>query len=163
MAGLARTRLRAREPEPRFDREQKKLAGQILEALDRRDSNAALELGDRKERLEFVPLHDRLVRFMAEVWGYVLERFGAEELGRFHLAAAEHSAADSKPGSASRRRSSHAPRPFSRASTWATSRSRSTRTSSGSSSRPAAVAAAAARRRVRRIDGRCLTLRSRAS
>lgn len=86
---LARTRLLLAESEARFDHEHKKLAGQILEALDRRDSNAALELSDRKERLEFVPLHDRLVRFMAEVWGYVLERLGAEELGRFHLATAE--------------------------------------------------------------------------
>jgi hypothetical protein len=86
---FARTRRLLAEAEARFDREHGELARRILEALDRRDGAAALELVDRKELTEFVPLHDRLVRFMAEVWAWVLERFGAEELGRFHLAAAE--------------------------------------------------------------------------
>jgi len=84
---LARRRLA--EGEARFDREHAELARRILEALDRRDGAAALELVDRKELAEFVPLHDRLVRFMAEVWAWVLERLGAEELYRFHLATAE--------------------------------------------------------------------------
>jgi hypothetical protein len=84
---LARRRLA--EAETHFDREHGNLARLILEALDRRDGAAARELVDLKERSEFVPLHDRLVRFMAEVWAWVLEHLGAEELRRFHRGAAE--------------------------------------------------------------------------
>jgi hypothetical protein len=86
---LARTRRRLTEAEVHFDGEHRSLAQRILEALDRRDGVTARELVDRKELSEFVPLHDRLVRFMAEVWGWVLEHLGVEELRRFHLAAAE--------------------------------------------------------------------------
>jgi hypothetical protein len=85
----ARARRWLAESEARFDREHKNLAGRVLEALERGDGVAARELVDRKELSEFVPLHDRLVRFMAEIWGWVLEQLGAEELRRFHLAAAE--------------------------------------------------------------------------
>jgi hypothetical protein len=86
---FAQTRRRLAAAEMHFDREHGSLARRILEALDRRDAAAARELVDRKELSEFVPLHDRLVRFMAEVWAWVLEHLGAEELRRFHLAAAE--------------------------------------------------------------------------
>jgi hypothetical protein len=86
---LAHARQRLAEGEARFDREHRNLSRLILEALDRNDAAAARELVDRKELSEFVPLHDRLVRFMAEIWAWVLEHLGAEELHRFHLAAAE--------------------------------------------------------------------------
>lgn len=88
-SGLACARRRLAAGEARFDREHAELARRIVEALDRGDGAAALALVDRKELAEFVPLHDRLVRFMAEVWAWVLERLGAEELSRFHLASAE--------------------------------------------------------------------------
>jgi hypothetical protein len=86
---LVRARRRLAETEARFDREHESLAARVLEALERGDGATARELVDRKELSEFVPLHDRLVRFMAEIWGWVLAELGAEELRRFHLAAAE--------------------------------------------------------------------------
>jgi hypothetical protein len=75
--------------EARFEREQARLADEIVRAIEARDQARALAFLNRKEQDEYLPLHDRLVRFMAESFGWVLERFGADELLRFHLATAE--------------------------------------------------------------------------
>ncbi|HSF02716.1 MAG TPA: hypothetical protein VLA62_06885, partial [Solirubrobacterales bacterium] len=75
--------------EARFTAEQARLAGEAVRGLDAGDATAALGALDRKERSQYVPLHDRMVRFMAEVFGWVLDHFGAAELERFHLETAE--------------------------------------------------------------------------
>ena len=72
-----------------FAREQARMAEDVLRALDRGDIGAARALVDAKERAQYVPLHDRLVRFMAESFGWVLRRCGEEALLRVHLATAE--------------------------------------------------------------------------
>jgi len=75
--------------EARFSTEQARLADEAVRALDAGDAAAALTALDRKERGQYVPLHDRMVRFMAEAFGWVLDHFGAPELERFHLETAE--------------------------------------------------------------------------
>jgi hypothetical protein len=75
--------------EARFTAEQARLAEEVVRALDAGDSPAAQAALDRKERGQYVPLHDRMVRFMAEAFGWVLDHFGAAELERFHLETAE--------------------------------------------------------------------------
>jgi hypothetical protein len=75
--------------EAAFDREQQRAAEAIVWALDAGDVAGAQALVDAKERAQYLPLHDRLVRFMAESFGWVLGRCGAAELLRFHLATAE--------------------------------------------------------------------------
>jgi hypothetical protein len=75
--------------EARFEQEQARLADEVVRAIDARDVECALALLNRKEQDQYLPLHDRLVRFMAESFGWVLRRFGAEELLRFQLATAE--------------------------------------------------------------------------
>ncbi len=75
--------------EARFDREQSRAAQEVVRALDGGDVEGARGLVDVKERGQYVPLHDRLVRFMAESFGWVLRHGGAAELVRFHLATAE--------------------------------------------------------------------------
>ncbi len=75
--------------EAAFDREQRRAAQEIVRALDAGDAARARALVDTKERVQYVPLHDRLVRFMAESFAWVLKRCGAAELLRFHLATAE--------------------------------------------------------------------------
>jgi hypothetical protein len=75
--------------EARFDREQSRAAREVVRALDGGDVVGTRRLVDVKERAQYVPLHDRLVRFMAESFGWVLRRGGAAELLRFHLATAE--------------------------------------------------------------------------
>jgi hypothetical protein len=87
-AGEDTERLLARL-EARFAVEQARLADEAVRALDAGDSPAALAALDRKERGQYVPLHDRMVRFMAEAFGWVLGHFGAADLERFHLEAAE--------------------------------------------------------------------------
>lgn len=72
-----------------FDAGQAALAEQVLEAIAAGDAARARSLVDARERDQYVPLHDRLVRFMAEVFGYVAEHFGSDELHRFHRATAE--------------------------------------------------------------------------
>lgn len=86
---LAAIRRLMDEAEPLFDREQARLAQEVVHAIEAGDGERARALIDRKEREQYLPLHDRLVRFMAEAFGYVLERFGPEELYRFHRATAE--------------------------------------------------------------------------
>lgn len=75
--------------EVRFELEQARLAEEIVRAIEAQDAARALALINRKEQEQYLPLHDRLVRFMAESFGWVLRRFGAEELLRFQLATAE--------------------------------------------------------------------------
>ncbi len=72
-----------------FASEQARLAGDAVRALEVGDVSRARALVDEKEQGQYVPLHDRLIRFMAQVWGYVLGEFGPAELLRFHRATAE--------------------------------------------------------------------------
>jgi hypothetical protein len=76
------------EGEAEFEREQARLADETLSAIEAGDTVRALALVEEKER-HYVPRHDRLVRFMADCFGWVLERYGPEELLRFHLASSE--------------------------------------------------------------------------
>ncbi len=69
--------------------EQARLAREVLQALDAGDAARARALVDEKERAQYVPLHDRLILFMAETFGWVLERFGPDGLLGFHRATAE--------------------------------------------------------------------------
>jgi hypothetical protein len=75
--------------EARFTAQQARLADEAVRALEAGDEAAALAALDHKERGRYVPLHDRMVRFMAEAFGWVLDHFGAAELERFHLDTAE--------------------------------------------------------------------------
>ncbi len=77
------------ERERDFERAQAELAGEIERALAAADRDRARRLLDRKEQGQYLPFHDRLVRFMAESFAWVLERCGPQELERFHLATAE--------------------------------------------------------------------------
>ena len=72
-----------------FAAEQSRLATEAVAALEAGDGARARALVDDKERGQYVPLHDRLIRFMAEVFGHVLSEFGPDALLRFHLATAE--------------------------------------------------------------------------
>lgn len=75
--------------EQRFVAEQSRLAREVVQAIDARDAPRALDLLEAKEQQHYVPLHDRLVRFMAESFAWVYQSFGAQELLRFHMATAE--------------------------------------------------------------------------
>ncbi len=75
--------------ESRFEQEQARLAEAVIGAIEARDAAGALLLLNCKEQDQYQPLHDRLIRFMADSFGWVLQRFGTEELMRFHLATAE--------------------------------------------------------------------------
>lgn len=72
-----------------FATEQARLARDIIAALEAGDVARARGLLDEKEQRQYVPLHDRIVRFMAEIFAHVLECSGPEGLLRFHLATAE--------------------------------------------------------------------------
>lgn len=71
-----------------FAREQTRLAAGVVEALDRGDAAGAHALVDAKEQGQYVPLHDRVIRLMADAFGLVLRHFGPAELLRFHRATA---------------------------------------------------------------------------
>ncbi len=75
--------------EPLFTGQQARLAAEVVTALDAADAARARRLLDDKERGHYVPLHDRLVRFMAETFGWVLDHSGPDDLLRFHRATAE--------------------------------------------------------------------------
>jgi hypothetical protein len=72
-----------------FLAQQAGLAAHALAALDAGDVARARALVDEKEQGRYLPLHDRLVRFMAEVFGFVLAEGGPDALLRFHRATAE--------------------------------------------------------------------------
>jgi hypothetical protein len=73
----------------RFEVDQTQAAQRVIDALTAGDAVQASDWLDRKELHDYLPYHDRLVRFMAESFGFVLERFGAEGMLRFHLDTAE--------------------------------------------------------------------------
>jgi acetyl-CoA synthetase len=72
-----------------FAREQARLARAAVTAIDAGDVVGARRVVDLKEQGQYVPLHDRIVRFMAETFAYVLQEFGPDELLRFQRATAE--------------------------------------------------------------------------
>ena len=72
-----------------FAREQSHLAAEVLRALDDGDAARARALVDEKERRQYVPLHDRIILFMAQVFGHVLTHYGPDGLHRFHMGSAE--------------------------------------------------------------------------
>ena len=86
---LAATARLVNEAEALFSREQERLAQEVVRAIEARDTEGARAFLDRKEQGQYVPLHDRLVRFMAEVFGFVLKEFGSADLYQFHGATAE--------------------------------------------------------------------------
>jgi hypothetical protein len=88
-AGLDATRDLLSAGEEQFDRAQAALAAGVVAALQARDAAQARALLDRKERGQYVPIHDRIIRFMAEVFGWVLSAHGPEALYRFQRGAAE--------------------------------------------------------------------------
>ncbi|WP_214366940.1 hypothetical protein [Pseudonocardia sp. H11422] len=75
--------------EQRFDTEQRRLAEQVAAALEGGEVERARELLDRKEAGQFVPLHDRLIRVMAESFAHVLAERGPDGLLQFHLDVAQ--------------------------------------------------------------------------
>ena len=77
-----------------FVREQSLRAREAVAAIEAGDAPRARAVVDDKEQRQYVPLHDRLIRFMADVFGYVLREFGAAELLRFHRETAE----EQRPG-----------------------------------------------------------------
>lgn len=86
---IERTARALQAGEARFEQEQARLADEFVRALETRDTVRALAILKRKEQDHYLPLHDMLVGLMAESFGWVLRRFGAGELLRFHLATAE--------------------------------------------------------------------------
>lgn len=77
------------EGEARFEQEQTRLADEVVRAIEAGDAGRAMTLLRIKEQDQYLPLHDCLLRFMAESFAWVLRNFGEEELLRFHLATAE--------------------------------------------------------------------------
>jgi hypothetical protein len=75
--------------EQRFDAEQRGLAEQVATALGAGEVDLARELLDRKEVGQFVPLHDQLIRVMAESMAFVHAERGSEGLLQFHLDVAQ--------------------------------------------------------------------------
>jgi acetyl-CoA synthetase len=88
-AELERTRQLLAAGEDIFSREQARLARAVVAAVDQGDVAGALRLVDVKEQGQYVPLHDRIIRFMAESFAYVLREFGPDGLLRFQRATAE--------------------------------------------------------------------------
>jgi hypothetical protein len=72
-----------------FDAEQARLAREVVGAIEAADAALARALLDEKERGQYLPLHDRIIRFMAEVFALVLVRHGPDGLLRFHVDSAE--------------------------------------------------------------------------
>ena len=72
-----------------FAHEQARLARQVVAALDAGDTAAAVQLIDAKESGQYVPLHDRIIRFMAEAFSWALAFGGPAELLRVHRETAE--------------------------------------------------------------------------
>lgn len=74
--------------ENRFNREQRELAEQVTDAVRRGRLARAGELLDRKEAGQFVPLHDQLIKVMAESFAFVFNEQGTDGLLRFHTEVA---------------------------------------------------------------------------
>jgi hypothetical protein len=75
--------------EERFDQEQARLADEVVLAIETGDVGRAHACLDLKEGGHYVPRHDRLIRFMAECFGWVLRRSGPAALLDLHVATAE--------------------------------------------------------------------------
>ena len=71
-----------------FEREQARIADEILHAIDAADCALAIALLEAKNN-QYLQLHDRLVSFMAESFAWVLQHHGPAALLEFHLATAE--------------------------------------------------------------------------
>lgn len=69
--------------------EQERLAAEVVAALEGGDAAAARHVLDLKEHDRWVPLHDRMIRFMAELFAWVLRHGGSRTLLWFHRATAE--------------------------------------------------------------------------
>lgn len=74
--------------ERRFDHEQRELAEQVMDAVRSGQLARGRELLDRKEAGQFVPLHDQLLRMMAESFAFVFTEHGSDGLLRFHTEVA---------------------------------------------------------------------------
>jgi hypothetical protein len=72
----------------RFEREQHARADTVIEAIERRDASRALALLQARDDA-YLTLHDALVRFMADAFGWTLEHLGADGLLALHLETAE--------------------------------------------------------------------------
>lgn len=72
-----------------FDRAHADNAAATLEAVRAGDARAAIALVDRKVDALYLPLHDRLVRFMADSMAFALRHGGEAGLFRFQMETAE--------------------------------------------------------------------------
>lgn len=72
-----------------FDRAHADNASSTLNAIRRNDATAALAFIDVKEHALYLPLHDRLVRFMADSMAFALIHGKEDGLMRFQLETAE--------------------------------------------------------------------------
>lgn len=88
-AALDRTGRFVSAAEEIFAREQSRLAAEAVRALEAGEAARARACVDEKEQRQYVPLHDRLILFMAQVFGHVLAELGPAGLQRFHLGTAE--------------------------------------------------------------------------
>jgi hypothetical protein len=77
------------DAERTFLERQAAVAADVERALDANDGERARALVDRQEQDAYLPFHDRLVRFMAAVFGWVLDAGGPAELLTFHADTAE--------------------------------------------------------------------------
>lgn len=67
----------------RFEEEQEQLAALAIAALEEGRGTDALAILDRKESGQFLPLHDRLILFMAESFAFVYDVGGAQAVTEF--------------------------------------------------------------------------------
>jgi len=72
-----------------FDRAHADNAGATLVAIEAEDADAAIALVTRKVDALYLPLHDRLVRFMADSMAFALTHGGDDGLFRFQMETAE--------------------------------------------------------------------------
>lgn len=86
---LAPTSRALQECEARFALDQAQRADEIAAVIAAGDAARALALLEAKDRAGYEPLHDRLIRFMADGFAWVLRHHGAQALLRLHLDTAE--------------------------------------------------------------------------
>ncbi len=72
-----------------FDSEHAHIAAAIVAAIESHESESAALLLNRKEAEMYMPLHDNLIRFMADVFTWALRNLGNDGLLAFHLATAQ--------------------------------------------------------------------------
>jgi len=88
-AAIAAARQALERCEAWFQHDQAAIAQDCVDAIDGEDRDAALALLDRKETGGYLPLHDRLIRFMADSFDWALRHVGPDGLVRLHLRLAE--------------------------------------------------------------------------